>query len=72
MAMPAWIPEAWSKLSEEQQKEAGDFLRFLLSHKQDGDQKEQKPRSFPFGILKGKIQVADNFDAPLPGLEEYM
>ena len=72
MAMPAWIPEAWSKLSEEQQKEAGDFLRLLLDSSKDKNLRNPDHRGFPFGILKGKIRVADNFDDPLPGLEEYM
>jgi hypothetical protein len=33
MAMPAWIPEAWVQLSEEEQKSVIDFMDFLLSRK---------------------------------------
>ena len=70
MAMPAWVPEAWSELSEEKQELAGAFLQFLLSQQREA----QKPNrsGFPFGMLKGEIEVSDNFDDPLPGLEEYM
>ena len=69
MAMPAWVPETWAKLNEENQKQAGDFLQFLLSRQNEEQQPKQE---FPFGILKGKIKVADNFDDPLPEFEEYM
>lgn len=68
MAMPAWVPEAWAQLSEENQKQAGDYLKLLLSR-----QEEPKPKKpFPFGIMKGQIHIADNFDDPLPGFEEYV
>ena len=70
MAMPAWVPEVWSQLSEDHQKEAGDFLRSLLSQ-QKGEKMINKT-GFPFGILKGQVEMFDNFDDPLPGLEDYM
>ena len=66
MAMPAWVPEAWAKLNEENQKQASDYLQLLLS-KQQATVKSKKP--FPFGVMKGKIWVADNFDDPLPEFE---
>ena len=69
MSMPAWVPEAWSQLNEDKQKQAGAFLRSLLS--QQRDEQQAQSSGFPFGILKGKIEVADNFDDPLPGLEDY-
>ncbi len=68
MAMPAWVAETWNALSEDRKKQAGDFLKVLLSEQRE----EQKPpSSFPFGILRGKIEVADNFDDPLPEFEDY-
>lgn len=69
MAMPAWVPEAWAKLNEDNQKHMSEYLQQVLS-KQEADTKPVKP--FPFGIMKGKIYVADNFDDPLPEFEEYM
>ena len=69
MAMPAWVPEAWAKLNEDNQKQMSDYLQLLLS-KQEAETKHRKP--FPFGIMKGQIHVADNFDDPLPEFEEYM
>lgn len=69
MAMPAWVPEAWAKLSQTGQKQAGDYLKFLLMQEQE----ENKPeKEFPFGLLKGKIMVAENFDDPLEAFEEYL
>ena len=69
MAMPAWVPEAWAKLSEENKKQAGDFVQFLLTQQE----KEKKPNNEAlFDILKGQIEVYDNFDDPLPGFEEYI
>ena len=69
MAIPAWIPEAWAELSPENQKQAGDFLYFLLERQE----KEKKARSaFQFGTLKGEIEVSENFDDPLPQFKEYM
>ena len=69
MAMPAWVPETWAKLSEENQKQAGDFLQFLLTQQE----KEKKPKNEElFDLLKGQIEIYDNFDDPLPGFEEYM
>ncbi len=70
MAMPAWVPQAWAKLSEENQKQASDYLKLLLSEQGAGETKEVKP--FQFGVLKGQIEVFDNFDDPLPCFKEYM
>ena len=69
MAMPAWVSEAWAKLSEENQKQASDYLQLLLSQQQES---ARPKKEFPFGALKGQIWVADNFDDPLPEFEEYM
>ena len=66
MAMPTWVAETWNALSEDRKKQAGDFLKVLLSEQRE----EQKtPPAFPFGILRGKIEVADNFDDPMVIME---
>ena len=70
MAMPAWVPEAWAELSVDQQRQAGDFIQFLLSQQKKEEQNNPKP--FRFGTMKGQIEIFDNFDDPLPGFEEYM
>lgn len=70
MAMPAWMPEAWSKLSADNQKKAENIIQVLLA--QLGDEQPAKKTKLQFDVLKGKIKIADNFDDPLPEFEEYM
>ena len=70
MAMPAWMPETWAKLNEENKEQASSFIQALLS-KQENEE-ELKKKGFRFGILKGKIKVSADFDDPLPEFEEYI
>ena len=55
-------------LPEKMKQEVTDFVDFLLS-------KSAKPKMKPvpqFGSAKGKIKMADDFDAPLDDFKEYM
>ena len=70
MAMPAWVPVTWAKLNEENKKQADAFMKQLYSKQQAEDMSSVKP--FQFGVLKGQIEIADNFDDPLPCFEKYM
>ena len=70
MAMPAWIPETWAKLNDANRKQAEDFMQFLLLKQKEETLPEKE--GFPFGMLRGKIEISDNFDDPLPEFEEYM
>ena len=70
MAMQAWIPETWAKLNDANKKQAEDFMQFLLL-KQEDDPKLRKTR-LQFDVMKGQIELYDNFDDPMPGLEEYV
>ena len=71
MAMPAWIPEAWGKLTADNQRQAGDFLRFLLS--QQEKEKPSKPGKRQLGMLADRfVSMADDFDEPLEDFKEYM
>lgn len=70
MAMPAWVPEAWAELNADKQKQVGDFIQFMLA--QQEKEKTEAPKPFRFGMMKGQIEVYDNFDDPLPEFEEYM
>ena len=74
MGMPAWVPEAWGRLNTDNQRQAGNFLQFLLAQQEaqvEGDAKPKKSR-VQYDVLKDKIKVYDNFDDPLPEFEEYM
>ena len=68
MAMPAWMPEAWNKLSAENQKKAESIIQVLLTQLSE-EKPVQKPRKtkLQFDVMKGKIKIADNFDDPLQG-----
>ena len=74
MGMPAWVPEAWGRLNADNQRQAGNFLQFLLLQQEAqlaGDSKPKKS-NVQYDVLKQKIKVYDNFDDPLPEFEEYM
>jgi len=57
-------------LPAELRKELIDFLEFLLQRKK---QRKEAPRrgGIP-GLAKGRIVIADDFDAPLDDFKPYM
>lgn len=55
-----------SSLPDSLKKEVADFIAFL---KQKAQPKERTIRTL--GLAKGKIVIKDNFDDPIPGIEEY-
>ena len=72
MAMPAWVPEAWAQLNEDNQRQAGTFLKFLLSQQAMEEQPAQPPKR-KLGLLADRFEfIAEDFDAPLKDFEEYM
>jgi len=72
MAMPAWMPEAWAQLNEEDQKSVSDFMSFLLNRKKPTQEKAASLKPLNYGVFKGRIRVPENFDDPLPEFAEYM
>ena len=72
MAMPAWMPEAWAQLNEEDQKSVSDFMSFLLNRKKPAQEEATLLKPVNYGVFKGRIKVPENFDDPLPEFEEYM
>ncbi len=57
----------FSKLPEEAQREAFDFLEFLV------EKKSAKKRAHPkAGFLKGVFKMSKDFDEPLEDFKEYM
>lgn len=56
-------------LPSDLKKEVLDFIDFLKS-KMEKEPMPQKSRQF--GILKGKITMASDFDEPLEDFKEYM
>ncbi len=56
-------------LPAELRKEAEAFIDALLKR---GKKKKPDGKPIPFGKFKGKIRIADDFDAPLDDLKDYM
>ncbi|MBX2915731.1 MAG: DUF2281 domain-containing protein [Cyclobacteriaceae bacterium] len=54
-------------LPDDLKKKVNDFVDSLISNTPKDQKKTPK-----FGSLKGKIQLADDFDAPLEDFKEYM
>ncbi len=59
-----------NSLSSEMKKKVIDFVATLKDKKDQGQSSEHSTR--PFGILKGKIQVSDDFDDPIEDFKEYI
>lgn len=57
-----------NSLPADLQKEVGDLVDKLLKKLQKPPKKKERP----LGMFKGKIHVADDFDAPLDDLKDYM
>lgn len=52
------------------QQEVEDFIDFILQKKQTSRIPKSTQRKV--GLLKGKLQMADDFDAPLEDFKDYM
>jgi hypothetical protein len=71
---PSSILAQYEKLPDYYKQEANDFIEFLFSKTNQKQNKiEKKPlKRNGFGCLKGKIKMAEDFDAPLEDFKEYM
>ena len=72
MAMPAWLPEAWAQLNEDDQKSVSDFMSFLLKRKALAQEKTVSLKRLNYGVFKGRKKVPENFDDLLPENVETM
>lgn len=64
------------QMPEDVKKQVNDFIDFILSKKEkdykvDGTEKGETNKR-PFGILKGKIKMAEDFDEPMEDFKDYM
>lgn len=62
--------QTYQQLSPEAQKQVDDLLHQLTAQAKEKVD-EKKPSSI-FGILKGKIEMAPDFDEPLEDFKDYM
>ncbi|NJK35274.1 MAG: DUF2281 domain-containing protein [Oscillatoriales cyanobacterium SM2_2_1] len=66
------ILEKLEKLPEPLQTEVLHYIEFLLEKYVEEPPPEAVPKKRKAGLLKGKIWMADDFDAPLEDLKDYM
>ena len=68
------ILEKLEKLSDSLQTEVLHYIEFLSDRYAKTDEVTIEPRAKRGGLgsLKGQIWMADDFDAPLEDLQEYM
>ncbi len=60
-----------AKLPLELQRQVLELVE-KLEAKTIAKKKPEKPKQRPLGIGKGWGKMKDNFDDPIPGMEEYM
>jgi Protein of unknown function (DUF2281) len=67
------ILEQLYKLPESGQQEVLRYIESLVAqYSKDLDNRPALSRRNAFGIWKGKVWIADDFDAPLDDFKEYM
>ena len=73
MASPEAMLKDWEVLDREDQEQAAQFIS-LLAYRRRHEQAQREPRKthVQFDVWKGQIELLDNFDDPLPGLEDYV
>lgn len=68
----AKVFEIWDNLPESLQQEALEYLQQLAASWKPTTKEKVAARRQGFGSLKGKIHIADDFDAPLEDFKDYM
>ncbi len=66
------ILEKLEALPESLQTEVLHYIEFLLNKYAEQSPAETPQKKRKAGLLKGKIWMADDFDAPLEDLKDYM
>ena len=72
MVQAAAILEKLEQLPEALQTEVLHYIEFLAEKYAKDTPIEDPPKKRKAGLLKGKIWMADDFDAPLEDLKDYM
>ena len=72
MAIPEAVLRDWEILNREDQDQAAQYISLLAYRRRhERAQCEQGKPHIQFDVWKGQIELLDNFDDPLPGLEDY-
>ncbi len=77
MTIETEILEMVSRMPESVKQEILHYAKYLFENysqtePEQADVEQPKKKRGGFGILKGKIWMADDFDEPLEDLKEYM
>jgi len=74
MELPTIVERKLRRLNPANQKQASDFIDFLLAKQQrENTSKTTGKASIQFGIWKDEpCFISDDFDAPLDDFKEYM
>ena len=74
MEMPTVVERKWHKLNPANQKQASDFIDFLLAkQQQENNARASDVIGIRLGIWKDEpYYIAEDFDAPLDDFKEYM
>ena len=73
MEMPTVVERKWCKLNQANQRQASDFIDFLLAKQQENISQTTNRTGIQLGIWKNEpYYIADDFDEPLDDFKEYM
>ena len=74
MEMPTVFERKWHSLNKTNQKQAADFIDFLLAkHQMEDKAQPPEPTGIRLGVWKDEpFYIASDFDAPLDDFKEYM
>lgn len=64
--------EKIKKIPPAYQQEVEDFIDFILRKRRVSGDNQKKDMRREIGLLKGKLQMAEDFDAPLEDFKDYM
>lgn len=70
--METQILKKIEKLPFNLQKEVSEFVDYLLYKSKKHKEKLPIVKQSGFGVLKGKIEMSDDFDEPLEDFKNYM
>jgi hypothetical protein len=66
------ILESLQQLPDSLQQEVLHYIEFLKARYTSSEPQPEQPKKRQAGRLKGKIIMAEDFDAPLEDLKDYM
>ena len=73
MAMPAYLEQKWRQLNYVNQRQADNFIDFLLAQQNEQNARTEGKSNIRFGVWnKEPFFIADDFDETPDDFKEYM